>query len=147
MDLDQALRDLSDALSTGNGARDRLRHARRFLIATCLAALGSEPAPQHSLPGVIQLVAASANRAVQRDCAILLVHALAVPRLVPAEARNEFCALAEDTLRSALLRCGYPFGGSIEARLGVLEGLSSKIAELMEPLEPTFPNWQGLYAG
>ena len=147
MDLDRALRDLSEAAATGNGARARLRNGRRFLIATCLTALGLEPAPHYSLPGVVQLMAASPNRAVQRDCAVLLVHALAVPSLVPAEAHRDICALAEYALRAALLRCGYPFDGSIEAKIGVLERLHTKMAELMEPLQPTFPNWQGLYAG
>src|SRR6516162_9813060 len=107
MDLNQALRDLSEAVGTGNGARDRLRQGRRVLIGTCLAALDLELAPQHSLPGVVQLVAASPNRAARRDCAVLLVHALAVPGLVPAEARRDICALAEQALRAALLRCGY----------------------------------------
>jgi hypothetical protein len=147
MDLDRALRDLSEAAGTGNGARSRLRHGRRFLIGTCLVALGLEPAPHYSLPGVVRLMAASPNRAAQRDCAVLLLHALAVPGLVPAEAHRDICALAEDRLRAALLRCGYPFDGTVEAKIGVLEHLHSKIAEFMEPLQPTFPNWQGLYAG
>jgi hypothetical protein len=29
----------------------------------------------------------------------------------------------------------------------VLERLHTSIGELIQPLEPTFPNWQGLYAG
>jgi hypothetical protein len=29
----------------------------------------------------------------------------------------------------------------------VLQRLHATIGELMHPLEPTFPNWQGLYAG
>jgi hypothetical protein len=147
MDLDRALRDLSDALGTGNRPRNRLRHARRFLVGTCLTALGLELAAQHSLPGVLHLIAVSPNRVARRDCAVLLVHALAVPGLMPAEAYRDICSLAEESLRAALLRCAYPFGGSIEAKIAVLERLHTKIAELMEPLQPTFPNWQGLYAG
>jgi hypothetical protein len=57
------------------------------------------------------------------------------------------CALAESGLRDVLLRCGYPFGGSLEDKMRVLERLHASIAELAQPLEPTFPNWQGLYAG
>ena len=45
------------------------------------------------------------------------------------------------------VRCGYPFGGSIDEMMRVLERLHASIGELMQPLEPTFPNWQGLYAG
>ncbi len=147
MDLDRTLRDLSAALGAGNDARNRLRHGRRFLIDTCLAALGLEPATPPSLPGVIQLVAASPNRAAQRDCAVLLLHALVVPGLVPTDAHRDICVLVENTLRAALLRFGYPFGDSTEARIAVLQRLHTRIAELMEPLQPTFPNWQGLYAG
>jgi hypothetical protein len=147
MDLHRVLQGLPDALATGNSARDRLRNGRRFVIGACLTALWIEFAPQHTLPGVLRLAAASPNRSAQRDCAILLLHALAVPGLVSAEAYPDVCSLAEDTLRPALLRCDYPFGGSPEARLGALQRLHPRIAELMEPLEPTFPNWQGLYAG
>jgi len=147
MDLDQALRDLADALSVRDGARNRLRRGRRFLIEACLAMLGNGSAPQHSLADVIQLMAASPNRAAQRDCAVLLLHALAVPGLVPSEAHRGICALAEHALRAALLRCAYPFGESTEVKIGVLEHLHTKIAGLMEPLQPTFPSWQGLYAG
>jgi hypothetical protein len=147
MDLHRVLQGLPDALAAGNGARDRLRNGQRFVTGACLTALGIELAPQHTLPGVVRLAAVSPNPAARRDCAILLLHALAVPGLVPAEAYPDVCALAEDTLRTALVRCGYPFGGSPEARFDVLQRLPTRIAELMEPLEPTFPNWQGLYAG
>jgi hypothetical protein len=147
MDLDRFLRDLSDALAAANGARNRLRNGRQVVIDACLTALDAERTAQQSLTAVIRLVAASPKRAAQRDCTLLLLHALAVPSLVPAETYRDVCALAEDTLRGVLLRCGYPFGGSTEAKIGVLERLHTKIAELMEPLQPTFPNWQGLYAG
>ena len=147
MDLSRELEDLSDVLAAGKGARDRLRNGRLFVTKACLTALGMEPAPQHTLPGVLRLAVAAPNHAVRRDCAVLLLHALAVPNLVPVEAHRDVCALVESTLRSALLRCSYPFGGSTEAKVGVLERLHARIAELMEPLQPTFPNWQGLYAG
>ena len=147
MHLDRVLQDLSNALATGNGARDRLRNGRRFVTSACLGLLGMQLAPQHTLLGVVQFAVISPNRGARRDCAILLLHALAVPGLVQAEAYPDVCSLAEDALRPALLRCGYPFVDSLEARLGVLERLHTRIAERMEPLEPTFPNWQGLYAG
>jgi hypothetical protein len=147
MDLDRVLRDLSNALATGNGARDRVRNGRRVVARACLAELGIEPPPKPMLPDVVRLAVASPNRAARRDCATLLLHTLAVPGLVPAEAHRDVCALAEDVLRTALLRTSYPFGGSTEAKVGVLERLHTRIAELTEPLQPTFPNWQGLYAG
>ena len=79
---------------------------------------------------------------------MLVVHALAVPGLVPAVAANDVCTLVERALRDVLLRCGYPFGGSVEEKLRVLERLHVRIDDLMQPLEPTFPSWiQGLHAG
>jgi hypothetical protein len=75
------------------------------------------------------------------------VHALAVRGLVPASSGGDVCALVEGALRDVLLRCDYPFGGSIDEKMRVLERLHTSIGELMQPLEPTFPNWQGLYAG
>jgi hypothetical protein len=66
---------------------------------------------------------------------------------VPPGSAANVCALVEGALHDVLLRCGYPFGGSIERKMQVLERLHATISELMQPLEPTFPNWQGLYAG
>ncbi len=86
-------------------------------------------------------------RQARRVCAVFLVHALAVRGLVPASSGGDVCALVEGALRDVLLRCGYPFGGSIDEKMRVLERLHTSIGELMQPLEPTFPNWQGLYAG
>jgi hypothetical protein len=76
------------------------------------------------------------------------VHALAVPALVPPAAAEAVCRLAENGLRGALLRTGYPFGGSLENRMRILERLHSRIDDLLQPLEPTFPaSIQGLHAG
>jgi len=67
--------------------------------------------------------------------------------VVPPASVTDACALVEGALRDVLLRCNYPFGEAPEARLAVLERLHRSLGELMQPLEPTFPNWQGLYAG
>jgi hypothetical protein len=75
------------------------------------------------------------------------VHALAIRGLVPAASAAHVCALVERALRGALLRYGYVFGGALEDRMRALERLHARIDELMQPLEPTFPNWPGLYAG
>jgi hypothetical protein len=115
------------------------------LVGQCAAALGLG-ARQPSIAEVIRL-AAGAPRSARRDCAVLVVHALAVPGVVPPASGADVCTLAETALRGALLRCGYPFGGPVEERMRVLRRLHANIAELLQPLEPTFPNWQGLYAG
>jgi hypothetical protein len=147
MNLEHALSDLSNALGADTNARDRLRIGRQVLTETCLKALGVESPAQLSWPGLMRLVVASPDRPAQRDCAVLLLHALAIPNLLPPAADCEVCALVETALRTALLRCGYPFGASLEEKIRVLRNLPARIGELMEPLQPTFPNWQGLYAG
>jgi hypothetical protein len=147
MDLELALRDLAETLAAGRSARDRLQAARRIAVRECLSALRIEPAPQHSLPAVIRLALASPDQAARRDCAVLLLHALAVPNLIPAATHGDLGALAESALRAALLRSGYPFGGALDERIRVLARLHTSITELLKPLEPTFPNWPGLYAG
>jgi hypothetical protein len=146
MNLERALRTLADALAVG-GAGDRLRTARRVAVRECLAAVRTEPVPQPSLRDAIRLARSSPDRAARAECAVFLLHALAVPNLVPVAAHPDLCALIEGALRTPLLRSRYPFGGSVADRISVLSHLHSRIGELMEPMEPTFPSWPGLYAG
>lgn len=150
MNLEEARQALVDAWESGNvsGRRDaRLRAVRQVLISRGLALLGMERCSAQPIDAVVQLAAQAHAGPGRRDCAALLVHALAMRGVVPAALAGEVCALAESALRDVLIRCDYPFGGSIREKLGLLERLHGKIGELMQPLEPTFPNWQGLYAG
>jgi hypothetical protein len=150
MNLDAALRDLAEALAERPRQRSgstRFRAARTIVAARCIEALGLESAIQPSVPTVIRQAAEARARPAQRACAVLLLHALAVPGLIPADCSVDICSLMEAALRSALVRCGYPFSGSVEERMRVLRRLHASIGELLQPLEPTFPNWQGLYAG
>ena len=151
MNVDEALRDVADALAAADGARGRdagLRAARQMLAGRCIALLGIEPPGQPSLAGAVRVAADAPAAPARRACAVLMVHALAVPRLVPAGSAGDVLALVEGALRDVLLRCGYPFGGPAEDRRRVLERLHGTIGELMQPMEPTFPNWiQGLHAG
>jgi hypothetical protein len=147
MDLAKALRDLSEAAERAGGRQARLRAARQVVVRHCATALGVEVGDPSSIASVIRLASDAADRSGRRACAVLLLHALAVPGLVPAASDGDMCALAEGALRSALVRCGYPFGGSVEEKMHVLRRLHASIGELLQPLEPTFPNWQGLYAG
>jgi len=149
MNVDDARRDLAAAMTTADAARGReraLRAARQVVVDRCGEALGLAPSAALSLDAVIRL-AADEPPPARRDCAVLMVHALAVRSLVPAASAAPVCALAERALRGALLRCGYPFAGSLADRMRVLERLHVTIEELMQPMEPTFPNWPGLYAG
>jgi hypothetical protein len=147
MNLERALHDLENALAVAGRARDRLRDARRVIVRACLATLRSAPASEPGLQHAIRLALSSPDRAARRECAVFLLHALAVANLVPLAAYADLCTLAEDALRTPLLRSGYPFGAPVDDRVRVLAHLHTRIGELMEPLEPTFPNWQGLYAG
>src|SRR5262249_19241986 len=118
----------------------------RVITSYCLSELGAESADL-SIAGVVRLLSTTPKRPAQRQCMVLLLHALAVRGLVPAALGADICTLAEASLRDVLLRCGYPFSGSTEQKMQVLERLHRTIGELLLPLEPTFPNWQGLYAG
>jgi hypothetical protein len=149
MDMDGLRRELADAVVAGRQARlraARMRPAREVVARRCFAALGLGPSgPQ--IEAAIRLALKATDQAPRRTCAMVLVHALAVPGLVPSGPTGDACLLIEDTLRPALLRCRYPFSGTMEQKLGVLAGLHSRIDELSEPMEPTFPTWPGLYAG
>ena len=151
MNLAEALRDLAAALAAAEGARGRdarMRAARQVVVDQCVTALGLEPPGQPSVASVIKLAAEAPDRPGRRACAVLVVHALAVPGLVPAACAGDVHKLVESALRDVLLRCAYPFGGPIDEKARVLERLHATIGELMEPLEPTFPSWiQGLHAG
>jgi hypothetical protein len=149
MTLEEVLRDLTDALE-GDRPRSRevrLQGARQVLARHCIAVLGIAPGSQLSIAAAIRLASEASDRPARRACAVLLVHALAVPGLVPADIGRDVCTLIESSLRDALLRASYPFGASVEDKRRVLQRLHASIGELMQPLEPTFPNWQGLYAG
>ena len=121
--------------------------ARQVIVDHCLLVLGEDATRNASIAEALRLAAAAADPAAKRDCALLVIHALGVPGLIPPAANAEVCALAESGLNSVLLRCDYPFAGSFAEKTAVLERLHRTIGELMQPLEPTFPNWQGLYAG
>ncbi len=151
MNIEEVLRDIAEAMAAAAVARGRdagLRAARRVLAERCATALGLELADRPSIASVIRLAADAPEQRARQDCALLVVRALAVPGLVPAVAAGDVCAFVERALRRGLLRCGYPFGGSVEEKLRVLERLHTRIVAMVEPLEPTFPSWiQGLHAG
>jgi hypothetical protein len=150
MDLDTALRDLAEAVTAADGRRGRdarMRAIRQVVVSRFVALLGRDVPGQPSLGDVIRMATEAPMRPCRRACAVLLLHALAVPGVIPSVLAGEVSALAESALRDVLLRCGYPFGAPVGEKMHVLERLHSRLNELMQPLEPTFPNWQGLYAG
>ena len=149
MNLEQALLDLSGALAERASSHNRdarMRAARQVVVRWCLATLRIEQ-PETSVAAAIRLAMDASDPVARRACAVLFVHALAVHGLVPNASASDMCRLMESALRNPLLRCAYPFSGSTEEKMQVLERLHRTIGELMQPLQPTFPNWQGLYAG
>lgn len=149
MNIEAALRQLAAAVSQPSGAKGRdagLRAARHVLAEQCYVALGTETSGA-SIDSIIRRAAGSGDSAARRDCALLMVHALGIPGLIPATASADVCVLIEGALRAVLLRGGYPFSGTVAEKLRVLQRMHLTIGELMQPYEPTFPNWQGLYAG
>jgi hypothetical protein len=142
MNIEQALRDLNEALAAG-----RKVAARDVVMRHCLGTLSMQRPGATSIAEVIRLVAETSDKPARRSCAIFLLHTLPVRGLVPASSAADVCALMEAALRDVLLRCDYPFSGTVAERMTVLERLHRTIGELMQPWEPTFPNWQGLYAG
>ena len=98
MDIAEALRDLGAALAAAEGARGRdarLRAARQVVADRCVTALGLELPGQPSIAAVIKLAADAPDRPARRDCAVLVVHALAVPGLVPAACAGDVYSLLE----------------------------------------------------
>jgi hypothetical protein len=150
MDLQAALHDLSEALTGADRAptpEARLRSARQILISRGLKAVTIELPPNPTLDAVIRAASKAPQTPACRAFAVLIVHALAVRGLAPTGSTAGVCALIEGALPHVLLRCEYPFGGSTYEKRQTLDRLRTKIDELLEPLEPTFPNWQGLHAG
>jgi hypothetical protein len=150
MDVKAACEKFAGVLTAGKATESRnttLRAARQVVIDHCFLALGREAGSGASISAAMRLAAESADRAALRDCAVLIVHALGVPGLIPPAAGADVRVLVERGLHSVLLRCGYPFAESTAEKMAALERLHHTIDELMQPLEPTFPNWQGLYAG
>jgi len=131
MDLAAALRELTDALASGERARGRdakLRPARQVVVDRCLAELAIDRVVPTSIGEVIRLAAQSPSRPAQRACAALVLHALAVRGFVPPASATDVCVLVESGLRDILLRCGYSFRAPIEARIAVLERLHLRLA-------------------
>jgi hypothetical protein len=150
MNLQAALRDLSETMTGADRASTpeaRLRLARRILVSRGLEVVKIEPPPNPTLDTVIRSAASAQQTPSRQTFAVLMVHALAVRGLVPTGTTSDVRILIERALPHVLLRSGYPFGGTAYEKRQVLDRLHTKIDEFLEPLQPTFPNWQGLYAG
>src|ERR1700722_1256849 len=132
MDVEAALQQLAAALTQASATRNRdaaLSAARRMFWGQCRMALGAETS-NASITSMIHLTARSENSAAKRDCTLLIVHALGLPGLIPATVSADVCVLTEGILRTVLLRCAYPFSGTVAEKMAVLQRLHRTIGEL-----------------
>ena len=82
MDIKAACEQLAHVLTAGEASRDaRFRAARQLVVDQCLMALGRELRSGVTVAAAIRMVAETNDRSAQRDCAVLIIHALAVPGL------------------------------------------------------------------
>jgi hypothetical protein len=150
MDIEAARFELNRALNSAAHANLRFRAAIAVLADCGTRALsiapGSGPSPREpgpSLDAILRIAAEAPPTEARRAFAVLLVHAIAVPGLLPA--RGETARLIQSCLEHALLnplrRAGYPFDGPRYDKRQALEALHATIDEHLHPLEPSIPRW------
>ena len=78
-----------------------------------------------------------------RTFAVLLVHALAIPELLPTRGQGakDIQTFLERALLNPLRRAGYPFGGTAYDKRQALARLHATIDEHLRPPEPSIPLW------
>jgi hypothetical protein len=145
MTLEQARRDFA-ALLAARDVPDWMKAAGRFLGVRGAEALRIDPAAAPALPELIRRATSAPASPAQRNFAVLVLDALAVPGLLlagssPTRLERDVCALLEQALPHALARSGYPFGGDLDARRRHLTALAPAIDDYLRPLEPSIPTW------
>jgi hypothetical protein len=139
MDIEAARDELAQA-----AARDpRLRAAHDLLIARGAEALQIPPHPGLTLDEIVRIAIDAPSTDARRAFAILLVHALGIPGLLPASGRvaSDIRTFLERALLNPLRRAGYPFDGSSYDKRQVLARLHATIDEHLCPPEPSIPLW------
>ena len=150
MDVEAAQFELNRALNSAAHASLRFRDAIVVLTDYGTRALsitpGSGPSPREPDPSfdeILRIAAKAPPTEARRAFAVLLVHAIGVPGLLPA--RGETARLIQSFLERALLnplrRAGYPFDGARYDKRQALEALHTTIDEHLRPLEPSIPRW------
>jgi hypothetical protein len=150
MDIETARTELIQALASAAPTGSRFRAARDVLIArgSQVPGIARHPRlaldePRLDLEEIVRLASATPPSEPRRVFAVLLVHALGIPGLLPS--RGRFAADAQSFLEHALLnplrRAGYPFAGSVYDKRQFLEDLHATIDEHLRPLEPSILRW------
>jgi hypothetical protein len=148
MDVEAARIEL---IRAAENAGQQFRAAHEVLIRRGLEALHPTPEPGNavgvSLDEVVRTAAEAPQTRALRGYAVLLVHALGVPGLLPprGETERRIQSFLERVLLNPLRRGGYPFDGTPYDKREALARLHMTIDEHLRPLEPTMPRWlQGL---
>jgi hypothetical protein len=143
MDHEAARAELTRALDTAPSGGPRVRAGLQVLIAHGVEALGVAPRLAVSLDNILRAAIDAPQSDARRAFAVLLVHALGVPGLLPS--RGETPRLIQTFLESALLnplrRASYPFDGSAYEKRQALGTLHATIDEHLRPMEATMPSW------
>jgi hypothetical protein len=113
------------------------------LVDRGIEALGITPRPGLSFGDFVRIAIDAPATETRRAYAVLLVHALGVPGLLPArgQAASDTQSLLERALLNPLRRAGYPFDGTPYDKRQALGRLHLTIDEHLRPPEPSIPRW------
>jgi hypothetical protein len=143
MDIEAARNDLIGALNATARSDPPFRSAHAVLIEHGIAALQITSRPVVALDDIVRIAAEAPPTEARRAFAVLLVHALGVPGLLPTrgQAANNIRSFLERALLNPLRRAGYPFDGSPYDKHLALAQLHATIDEHLHPLQPSIPHW------
>ena len=147
MDIEAARGEFARAVAAGSHDVRRFQTARAVLVACGIDALGLAASPGLTVADVVRAALDTPASDGRRAFAVLLVHALGVPRLLPTRGpcADDVLTFLERALLNPLRRAGYLFDATAYDKRQALARLGSTIDEHMRPLEPTMPRWlQGL---
>lgn len=143
MDLEAARAELSRAAATAAPSTGmRFRAAHDVLAARGVEALGITGAGL-ALDEIVRIAIEAPPTEARRAFAVLLVHALGLPGLLPTRGRtaDDVRLFLERALLNPLRRAGYPFGGTPHDKRQALARLHATIDEHLRPPEPSIPLW------
>jgi hypothetical protein len=147
MDIEAARAELARAADASPPAGPRFQAAHQVLSARGVECLGLAPLPGLTIAEVLRAAIDAPPSEARRAFAVLLVHALGIPDLLPTRGQtaSDIQKFLELALLNPLRRAGYPFDGTAYDKRQALARLHATIDEHLRPLEPTMPIWlQGL---
>ena len=139
MDIDAARAELSASMRDG----PPFHAAHGILLRRGIEALGIAPRPGIGLDDMIRIAADAQPSEPRRAFAVLLVHALGVPGLLPTRGRlaADIQVFLERALLNPLRRAGYRFDGTPYEKREHLARLHATIEEHLQSPQPSIPHW------